>query len=103
MKCHQKILLYFFKIIFWINFCLSTKSSKLCKCVLVLDLSLPSNVACGKNTALSLKEGILSGEVSGDDVGVLFLCGVGGDGGGKPDTPAFLCTAVAIACAIGMD
>ena len=84
------------------SFCLSTKSSKLCKCVRVFVLSLPSNVACGKNTALSLNEGILSGEESGDEVGVLFLCGVGGEGGGEPHAPVSLCTAVAIACGIGM-
>ena len=65
-------------------------------------LSLPSSVACGKNIALSLNEGILSGEESGDKFGVLFLCGVGGEGGGEPDAPVSLCTAVAIACAIGM-
>ena len=65
-------------------------------------LSLPSSVACGKNTALFLNEGILSGEESGDDVGVLFLCGVSGEGGGEPHAPVCLCTAVAIACAIGM-
>ena len=44
------------------SFCLSTKSSKLCRCVRVLVLSLPSNVACGKNTALSHNEGILLGD-----------------------------------------
>ena len=85
------------------SFCLSTKYSKICKCVQVLDLSLPSNVACRKNTALSLKEGILLGEESGDEVGVLFLCGVGGDGGGEPDAPVSLCIAVTIACAIKID
>ena len=42
------------------------------------------------------------GEESGDEVGALFLCGVGGEGGGEPDAPVSLCTAVAIACAIGM-
>ena len=78
------------------------KIFKLCKCVRVFVLSLPSNVACGKNTALSLNEGILSGEESGDEVGVLFLCGDGGEGGGEPDAPVSLCTAVAIDCAIGM-
>ena len=50
--------------------------------------------------ALSLNEGILSGEESGDKVGVLFLYGVGGEGGGEPDASVSLCTAVAIACAI---
>ena len=85
------------------SLCLSTKSSKLCKYVRILDLSLPSNVVCGKNRALFLKEGILSGEESGDEVGVLFLCGVGGGGGGEPDAPVCLCTAVAMACDIGMD
>ena len=84
------------------SFCLSTKSSKLCKCVRVLVLSLPSNVAWGKNTALSLNEGILSGDELGDEVGVLFLCGVGGEGGGEPDAPVSFCIAVASACAIGM-
>ena len=59
-------------------------------------------MACGKNTALSHNEGILSGDESGDEVGVLFLCGVGGDGGGEPEVLVSLCTAVAIACAIGM-
>ena len=57
----------------------------------------------GKNTALSLKEGILSGEESGDEVGVLFLCGLGGDGGGEPYVPVSLYTAVAIACAVEID
>ena len=67
----------------------------------VLVLSLPSNVAWGKNTALSLNEGILSGEESGDEVDVLFWCGLGGEGGGEPDATVSLCTAVAIAWAIG--
>ena len=35
-------------------------------------LTLPSKVVCGKKIALSLKEGILSGEESGDEVGVLL-------------------------------
>ena len=95
--------MYFLEIFFsGSSFCLSTKSSKLCKCVWVLVLSLPSNVAWGKNTAPFLNEGILSGEESGDDIGVLFLCGVGGEGGGEPDASVSFCTAVAIACAIGM-
>ena len=68
----------------------------------VFDLSLPSNVACGKNTALSLNKGILSGEEPGDEVGVLFLCGVTGEGGGELDAPVSLCTVVTIACAIRM-
>ena len=84
------------------SFCLSTKCSKICECVWVLVLSLPSNVAWWKNTALSLNEGILSGEKFGDEVGVLFLCGVGGEGSGDPDAPVSLCTAVASACAIGI-
>ena len=49
---------------------------------LSFGLIFTSNVACGKNTVLSLKEGILSGEEFGDEVGVLFICCVGGDGGG---------------------
>ena len=102
-KCHQKILLYFFKIFFRIKFLSIYKIFKLCKCVWVLDLSLTSNVVCGKNTFLSLKEGILSGEEFGDEVGVLFLCGVDGDGGGELDTQVSLCVAVAIACAIEID
>ena len=61
-------------------------------------------INCGlqKNTALCLNEGILSGEESGDEVGVLFICGVDGEDGGELDVPISLCTAVAIACAIGM-
>ena len=66
----------------------------------VFDLSLPLNVACGKNTALSLNEGILFGEESGDEVGVLFLCGIGGEGHRELDAPVSLCTAFSIACAI---
>ena len=42
-----------------------------------------------------LKEGILSGEESGDEVG--------GDGGGEPDVPVSLCTAATIACAMEID
>ena len=57
-------------------------------------------MAYGKNIALSLKEGILSGEELGDEVGVLFQCGVGGDGGGVPDVPVSLCIVVASACDI---
>ena len=53
-----------------------------------------------RKTALSLKEGILSGEESGDEVGVLFLCGIGGDGGGVPDVPVFLFIVVANVCEI---
>ena len=60
-----------------------------------LVLSLPSNVACGKNTALSRNEGILLGDVLGDVVRVLFQCGVGGEGGGEPDAPVSFCIAVA--------
>ena len=43
---------------------------------------MPSKVDCGKNIALSFKEGILSGEESRDDSGVLFGCGGSGGGGG---------------------
>ena len=42
-------------------------------------------------------------EESGDEVGVLFLCGVGGECGGEPDAPVSLCIAAAIASAIEMD
>ena len=65
-----------------------------------MDLSLPSNVACGKNIALSLKEGILSGEKSGEEFGVLFQCGVGGDGGRVPFAHVCLHNVVANACDI---
>ena len=61
---------------------------------------MPSKVACGKNTALSLKESILLGEESGDEVGVLFQCDVGGDGGGVPGVPVFLFIVVANVCDI---
>ena len=47
--------------------------------------------------ALSLNEGILFGDELGDVVGVLFQCGVGGDGGGEPDAPVSFCIAVASA------
>ena len=57
-------------------------------------------MACGKNIALSLKEGILSGEELGDEVGVLFRCGVGGDGSGVPFAPVCLHIVVANACDI---
>ena len=60
-------------------------------------------MACEKNTALSLKEGILSGEESGDEFDVLFLCGVGRDGSGEPDAPVSLCIVVASACDIEID
>ena len=56
----------------------------------VLVLSLPSIVACGKNTALSRNEGILEGDV----VGVL-RCGGGGEGGGEPEAPVSFCMAAA--------
>ena len=52
--------------------------------------------------ALSLNEGILSGDELGDEIGVLFQCGVGGEGGGDPDAPVYFCIAVASVCDIGM-
>ena len=52
--------------------------------------------------ALSLNEGILSGDELGEEVGVLFQCGVSGEGGGEPDAPVFVCIAVASIYAIGM-
>ena len=55
---------------------------------------------CGKNIALFLKEGILSGEELGDEVGILFRCGVGRDGSVVPDAPVSLCIVVASACDI---
>ena len=67
----------------------------------VLVLSLPSNVACGKNTALSHNEGILVGDLLGDAGGVIFQCGVGGEGGGEPDAPVSFCIAVASVCDSG--
>ena len=51
---------------------------------------MPSNVFDGKNTALSLKDGILSGDVCQD--GELLLLGVGdlwgGIGGSLPLAPS---------------
>ena len=48
--------------------------------------------------ALSVSKGILFGDELGDIFGVLFRCGVGGDGGGEPDVPVSFCIGVASAC-----